>query len=147
MSGNAARACCLDRDRGLSTSDLSRCQVVATIPVAEGMPSLNLSHAVQVVTYEIFQASLGAMARKRADLAEIAEQEALIQRVNSLLLSIGFTPFKDDPQTFAQTLRRVFGRAGMERRDVRALHKFIATIQRHIGLLSAASGEHSEIGT
>ncbi|MBI3946835.1 MAG: RNA methyltransferase [Armatimonadetes bacterium] len=121
-------------DRGLSTAHLTHCQVVATIPVAEGMPSLNLSHAVQVFAYEVFQASLGALRRRPADLAALSEQEALIQRVNSLLLAIGFKPFKEDPGTFAQTLRRVFGRAGMERRDVRALHKLVATLQRRIEL-------------
>lgn len=130
-------------DRGLSTADLTRCQVVATIPVAEGMPSLNLSHAVQVFTYEIFQASLGSMARRTADLAAISEQEALIQRLLQLLLSVGFTPFRDDPQSYAQTLRRVFGRAGMERRDVRALHMLVSTLQR--GIPAAANVPAVEI--
>lgn len=119
-------------DRGLSTPDLTHCQSVATIPAASGMPSLNLSHAVQVVAYEIFQASHGKLLRKRADLADIAEQEALIRRVNDLILSLGFRPFRDDPESFAHTLRRVFGRAGMERRDVRALHKLIGTLQSYV---------------
>lgn len=119
-------------DRGLSTGELTHCQVIATIPVAEGMPSLNLSHAVQVVAYEIFRASLGKLARRPADLADLSEQEALIRRVNDLLLSIGFRPFRDDPESFAHTLRRVFGRAGMERRDVRALHKLVSTLQSRI---------------
>ena len=120
-------------DRGLSTPDLTHCQVIATIPVAAGMPSLNLSHAVQVFTYEIFQASLGTMARRTADLADISEQDALIRRTNDLLLSIGFRPFRDDPESFVHTLRRVFGRAGMERRDVRALHMLFGTLQRELG--------------
>ena len=46
---------------------------------------------------------------KQADLADIAEQEALIRRVNDLMLSTGFRPFRDDPEAFAHTLRRVFG--------------------------------------
>ena len=111
--------------------------MIATIPVAAGMPSLNLSHAVQVFTYEIFQASLGTMARRTADLADISEQDALIRRTNDLLLSIGFRPFRDDPESFVHTLRRVFGRAGMERRDVRALHMLIGTLQRELGRLGA----------
>lgn len=119
-------------DRGLSTSDLSHCQIIATIPVAEGMPSLNLSHAVQVLAYEMFQYSLGERAHRLAPLAVNAEREALVQRVMDLLLSIGFTPFKDDPQTYTETLRRVFGRVGLEQRDARALHKLIATVQHYI---------------
>lgn len=126
-------------DRGLSTAHLTHCQVVATIPAAEGMPSLNLSHAVQVFAYEIFQASIGNPRRRPADLANLSEQEALVRRVNALLLAVGFTPFKEDPETFAQTLRRVFGRAGMERRDVRALHKLLSVLERRIG--SGPSGQ------
>jgi len=128
-------------DCGLSTRDLTHCQAIATIPAAAGMPSLNLSHAVQVVAYEIFQASLGKMLCKQADLADIAEQEALIRRVNDLMLSTGFRPFRDDPEAFAHTLRRVFGRAGMERRDVSALHKLIATLQHCVATGPVGDGE------
>ncbi|MDH7568034.1 MAG: RNA methyltransferase [Armatimonadota bacterium] len=126
-------------DRGLTTPELTHCQVIATIPAAEGMPSLNLSHAVQVFAYEVFQASLGTTVRRPADLANLAEQEALLQRVNALLLAIGFVPFRNDSEAFAQTLRRVFGRAGMQRQDVRALHKLVSALQRRLGLPQGAS--------
>ncbi|NLC59165.1 MAG: RNA methyltransferase [Armatimonadetes bacterium] len=131
-------------DRGLSTEELTHCQVIATIPVAEGMPSLNLSHAVQVVAYELFRASLGPLARRCADLADLSEQEALIRRVNDLLLAVGFRPFRDDPESFVLTLRRVFGRAGMERRDVRALHKLISTLQHRLATCGEAPPEQND---
>ena len=41
-------------DFGLSTSQISRCQLIASVPMAAKNPSLNLAQAVQVFAYEVF---------------------------------------------------------------------------------------------
>ena len=77
-------------------------------PGGRGMPSLNLSHAVQVVAYELFRASLGPLARRCADLADLSEQEALIRRVNDLLLAVGFRPSAMTPVVRAHAAPRLW---------------------------------------
>ena len=46
-------------DFGLSTSEISRCQLIASVPMAAKNPSLNLAQAVQIFAYEVFLASAG----------------------------------------------------------------------------------------
>ncbi|WP_294427584.1 RNA methyltransferase [uncultured Treponema sp.] len=43
---------------GLEEQELDECTMGVTIPSDEGFPSLNLSHAVQLVSYQIFRKSL-----------------------------------------------------------------------------------------
>jgi tRNA/rRNA methyltransferase len=45
-----------NEETGLTDDELALCQLAVTIPTDPGFPSLNLSHAVQVVCYEIFRA-------------------------------------------------------------------------------------------
>ena len=40
---------------GLSDEELSECTMGVTIPSDEGFPSLNLSHAVQIICYQLFR--------------------------------------------------------------------------------------------
>src|SRR5439155_19440997 len=95
-----------NEDMGLSTEDLSRCPLVITIPSAVERPSLNLSHAVQVVAYELFLAAAGDIGPPPPDLASAVELEALYERILRLMLATGFRPRQDDPETFLDSMRR-----------------------------------------
>jgi TrmH family RNA methyltransferase len=117
-------------DAGLTTRELSRCQVLATIPAARELPSLNLSHAVQVIAYEVFLAAREAVPLPAPDLAEAAELEALYDRVTRLMIAGGFEPHEEDPETFLVSLRRALGRAALEKRDVRTLHRMLGMLEK-----------------
>jgi TrmH family RNA methyltransferase len=117
-------------DAGLSTRELSLCQLCVTIPAARELPSLNLSHAVQVLAYEIFLAALGAVPRPAPDLAGVVELEALYERTVRLMLRAGFAPHEEDPETFVASLRRALGRAALEKRDVRTLHRVLGSLEK-----------------
>jgi tRNA/rRNA methyltransferase len=45
-----------NEETGLTDAELARCNLAVTIPSAPAFPSLNLSHAVQVVAYELARA-------------------------------------------------------------------------------------------
>jgi tRNA (cytidine32/uridine32-2'-O)-methyltransferase len=127
-----------NEDTGLSGADLSRCPVVITIPSAVERPSLNLSHAVQVVAYELFLAAAGEIGPPPPDLAPVVELEAFADRLLRLLDAIGFRFRQNDPGTFLASLRRCFGRAAFERRDLRTMHLVLATVER---MLRERAGE------
>jgi TrmH family RNA methyltransferase len=116
-------------DAGLTTRELSRCQICATIPAARELPSLNLSHAVQVLVYELFLAARGALPLPAPDLTEAAELEALYDRISRLMIAGGFQPREEDPETFLVSLRRTLGRAALEKRDVRTLHRMLGILE------------------
>jgi tRNA (cytidine32/uridine32-2'-O)-methyltransferase len=121
-----------NEDAGLSSADLSRCPLVMTIPSAVEQPSLNLSHAVQVVAYELFLAAAGEVGPPAPDLAPTVELELLYGRIIHLLQEAGFRFHQDDPETFLASVRRCFGRAAFERRDLRTMHLMMATVEKHL---------------
>jgi tRNA/rRNA methyltransferase len=121
-----------NEDAGLSSVDLSRCPVIITIPSAVERPSLNLSHAVQVVAYELFLAAAGEVGPPAPDLAPTVELEALYARILRLMQGAGFRFRQDDPETFLASVRRCFGRAAFERRDIRTMHLILATIEKRL---------------
>ena len=84
-------ALCFGReDFGLSNEFLSRCNLVASVPMATKNPSLNLSQAVQIVAYEVFVASLSNPSPVDYRLAGKRDVEALLYPLKPLLLIIPF---------------------------------------------------------
>jgi len=103
-------------DHGLSNEDLKRCHELVTIPTHSSYPSLNLAHAVGICCYELFLARHTARAPSPA-LATSDRLEQLYGRLGSALLRIGFL-HGANPEHIMFTLRRIFGRAHLDAREV-----------------------------
>ncbi len=110
-------------DYGLRDEILQKCNALASIPTAAREPSLNLAQAVMIFCYEVFLASLDAPPKQKLDLASVAEMELLYERMIETLVPIGFQPHHGKPESFKRALRRVFGRAPLEKQDLRLLHR------------------------
>jgi TrmH family RNA methyltransferase len=136
-----------NEDTGLSSADLSRCPLVITIPSAIERPSLNLSHAVQVVAYELLRAAASDLGPPAPDLAPAVELEALYARILRVMGDAGFRFRQDDPETFLASVRRCFGRAAFERRDLRTMHLILATVERRVRQRAHDGEPASEINT
>lgn len=107
-------------DHGLSNEDLKWCHRLLTIPASAEYPSLNLAQAVMVVCYELFLASLEGQGQIEPRWAEAERVEFLFQRLKQAFLRIGFL-HESNPDHILFALRRIFGRAGLEERDVKIL--------------------------
>ena len=123
-------------DFGLSTSQISRCQLIASVPMAAKNPSLNLAQAVQVFAYEVFLASAGDIPPSELEYADVNEIEAFYGRITNLLQRIGVTPYNHDWETFLKSLRRVFSRTQLEQRDIATLDMIFSTTLRYITRLN-----------
>lgn len=123
-------------DTGLTNRELKLCQRLLTIPASPDYASLNLAQAVIVVAYEIMMAR-GAASRASAapELAPAVEVDAMLERMREALLAIGFLP-EDNPEHLMFALRGVFGRSGLNRRELDILNG----IARHTRW--AAEGGH-----
>ena len=93
---------------GLEESELDECTMGVTIPSDEGFPSLNLSHAVQIVSYELYRESLHE--KKRLSSGSVAVS---LERLGKTVTEIA-----DDLQKIG--FFKVTGRPDMEKfwRDV-----------------------------
>ncbi len=109
-------------DKGLTTAELDLCQQCLTIPSNADLPSLNLAQAVVVCLYE-FQRIRGEQtgcSHGRKKLAANAELEALYQHMRRSLVAIDYLDAQN-PDHILRSFRRIFGRAGLNSREVRIL--------------------------
>ncbi|MEW5974418.1 MAG: RNA methyltransferase [Acidobacteriota bacterium] len=105
---------------GLTNEHLRLCQWLVTIPSDPIFESLNLSHAVAIVLYEVFQKLSSSEIGRNLQLAPYEKVEEFHRQLEEWLLEIGFLS-ADNPKLIMSTLRQVFGRAGLEERDVQIL--------------------------
>jgi tRNA/rRNA methyltransferase len=108
-------------DHGLSNEDLKACHQLIVIPTDPAYVSLNLAQAVMVCCYELYVAAHTTRATQRETpvvLAPADRVEFMFRRLQSAFLSIGFL-HADNPDHIMYALRRLFGRAQLEERDVR----------------------------
>jgi tRNA/rRNA methyltransferase len=105
---------------GLTNEELSRCRIFVKIPASKSFPSLNLAQAVMVVCYELFQSSVGKAKGQGIVLAPFHEVEKMFDHMETTLSAIGFLEDKN-PTRIVRALRGLFGRCGLQERDVQIL--------------------------
>lgn len=106
---------------GLTNADLRACHQVLTIPADAAYPSLNLAQAVMVCAYELFQAAAAAgIPEPGPALAPAGEVQRALARLQEALVTIGFL-HRDNPERIMAAFRDIFGRAGLDGREVRIL--------------------------
>jgi tRNA/rRNA methyltransferase len=111
-------------DYGLSNDDLRYCQRLITIPTAPEYTSINLAQSVMLVAYELFMAGSQAVAQREPALrdwlsapAPVAEIEMMMGRMEKALVAIGFLA-ADGAERIMFALRAIFGRSGLNRREL-----------------------------
>jgi len=115
-------------DHGLSNRDLQHCQLLVTIPTHKNYPSLNVAQAVVICLYEIFLAAVDEAPKESIGRASAEDVEQLFDRMRRSLLKIGFLD-PQNPDHLLLAVRRLFGRAGLEERDVRILSGLFRQIE------------------
>ncbi len=107
-------------DRGLSNLELDLCHEFVSIPSHPDYPSLNLAQAVMVIAYEIFSMAENQGGLQTRHLADVTSMEQMFRHLEETLSSIGFLD-RENPDHIMRDLRRIFGRAHLDEREVRIL--------------------------
>jgi tRNA/rRNA methyltransferase len=114
-------------DAGLSNEHLDLCHWLVTIGAGSSFDSLNLSHAVAVILYEIHRGFYpGAPERT----GESQFQDALLERFERTLHSIGFIEGDGDPKRVMIALRRMIGRGNWSRGEIKLFHAILNKIEK-----------------
>ncbi len=114
---------------GLTSQDLARCHELIAIPSADAFPSLNLSHAVMIVAYELFLAAGASPSVSQTALAAGADTEQFYRHLRQTLQDVEFID-PAQPERMMLSLRQLFGKARLSERDIKILQ----------GILSAVDG-------
>jgi tRNA/rRNA methyltransferase len=114
---------------GLENKDLALCHEIVAIPASDAFPSLNLSHAVMIIAYELFLASSAQLGPLSDELARSDETEGFYLQLQETLQMIGFLEH-DHPERLMFSLRQLFGRARMNSRDVSILRGVLSAVDK-----------------
>jgi tRNA/rRNA methyltransferase len=112
---------------GLTDEELARCHVAVRIPSSPGFPSLNLSHAVQILSYLLFRRLGGGGERRFRPIAG-ADMDGVVEAIVDSLSSLGFFR-KASPQEMGVFWRDLLARAGLESREAERIKRVFHEIR------------------
>ncbi len=127
---------------GLSNSELALCHYQLVIPANEVYPVLNVAMAIQIVVYELRQASLTVSEGVRpmmpvsatawdTELAKVKDIEYFFEHLESTLQAISFLDPKCPKQIMAR-LRRLFMRVHLDEMELGLLRGILTSVQRNV---------------
>ncbi len=120
-------------DTGLVDEDILLCHYLVRIPTRPSARSINLAQAVMIVCYELHLASRLRPPERIPDLAPVEQVEAMYRQLEQSLLEIGFLHRKT-ARHMMFALRRLFGRTGLEKRDIAVLRGIARQIGWYAGI-------------
>ena len=107
-------------DNGLTTDDLNLCHHIVQIPVASEFGSLNLSHAVAIVAYEMRKHMFSPPDTRKPRLASSNSVEDMFHHLQETLITIGFLNPKN-PARIMSALKRMLARTDLQEREVKII--------------------------
>jgi tRNA/rRNA methyltransferase len=112
---------------GLNAEDLARCHIAVRIPSSPQFPSLNLSHAVQIITYQLFCRLHELRGVERFAPISSKHLDALVSLMITSLANVGFFT-QGDPGEMSIFLRDILARAALEQREADRLAEIFEKI-------------------
>ena len=141
---------------GLKNEELQKCHFHVNIPTGKAYSSLNLAMAVQVLTYEILQASLERADQSSQaiviedthpgvrqnpnpeeiqpwdmDYATAGEIELFFAHLEETLIQLSFHD-PDNPRQMLPRLRRMFNRIRMDKMELNIMRGFLTAVNKMI---------------
>ena len=115
---------------GLDNEDLGKCDFHLQIPTSKDS-SLNLSHAVQIVAYEIYKESFSSdsiVQQREVDLATSMQKEKLIDHIETVLELLDFYDHENPKQVPAR-LRRLTKRMQLDKLEIGILRGILSKLE------------------
>ncbi len=126
---------------GLTDEQLDECNLGVTIPSSDNFGSLNLSHAVQIMSYHLFRHALKSKKGEYRGYTPLTLErvDKTVQTITDNMQKIGFfkMPGREDMENFWRSL---LSRASLSEGEAQYLEK---TFNKMAGLASKNSGSSS----
>lgn len=122
---------------GLSNQELRSCHLAAVLPTSLGHASLNLSHAVAIAAFLVFNQtneSVLNLGKPERFYATQEELENLMQNFRQVLENLDYTDTKwnDLLTRTLNNISRLFKKGGLERREFHMFKAFLSRIEQRI---------------
>ena len=116
---------------GLSNHDLSLCNFIIQIPTSNKLTSLNLSHAVIVICYEIYRSLNFSKFKKEKILSKLASKNSiknLIKFLENMLDSKKFFKPSEKKKSMILNINNIFGRLELSDKEIRILFSIFSSL-------------------
>lgn len=114
---------------GLTNKEILGSDFVVSIPTSPKYATMNISHAVSIILYEIFTASKEKKINDHLITASKKEKELILQRINKILNKIDFST-KQKKQTQQKVWKRIIGTSFLTKREAYALLGFLRKLKK-----------------
>ncbi|BBM85687.1 RNA methyltransferase [Candidatus Uabimicrobium amorphum] len=114
-------------DIGLHNEEIKKCSFLVNIPTFRNYPAINLSKAVMLTCYELFMTTQQqTQAPQYPKLVDQNKMENFYEVVLRMINSAGFRHKNNDSSIFMGSLRRIFGRTGLDEHEMAILIKLFS---------------------
>ncbi|MBI3753309.1 MAG: RNA methyltransferase [Deltaproteobacteria bacterium] len=119
-------------DKGLKNEEIKLCDLLVEIPTHENYQSLNLSHAVFLVCYELFRTEIPQ--GPSIKLAPWKEMEGMYIHLEKTLRRLGYGEKGGAYllRAIMRSFKRLFGRTGLMQKEVNMVRGICAQIEERI---------------
>jgi TrmH family RNA methyltransferase len=122
-------------ERGLFNEEIERCGFLVTIPASRQQPSINLSQAVMIISYELAKnSSDGLLAAIPPKYVTEEDLSRLSEKLEKALELIEYIP-RDNPylrRKIKQNMRHFLARAGLTEWELNMFHAICGNIEKKI---------------
>ena len=118
---------------GLSNYDLSLSNFIVQIPTSNKLTSLNLSHAVIVISYEIYKSLYFSKFKKEKILAKLASKKNIQNLIKFLEQKLDEKKFFTPPEkkkSMILNINNIFGRLELNDKEMRILFSIFSSLNK-----------------
>jgi tRNA/rRNA methyltransferase len=118
---------------GLSNHDLSLSNFIIQIPTSDKLTSLNLSHAVIIICYEIYKSLNLTKFKKEIMLSKLTSKSSirnLIKFLEKMLESKNFFKPREKKKSMILNINNIFGRLELSDKELRILFSIFSSLNK-----------------
>ena len=123
--------CIRDRISGLSNEELQMCDFQIKIPTDENFSSINLSHAVQIISYVLKMEieNIDSFIEENNETPTFNDNEYLIDHFDKVMKQVDFYD-QENPKQVKTRMRRLIKRLQPDKLEMGILRGFLAKIEQ-----------------
>ena len=115
--------------QGLTNKEIQKCDFIVTIPTPKEYPTLNISHSLSIILYEIFKKLNKKTTISHISPASKKEKEIILKLVDDVLNRLEFAT-KEKKETQRIIWKRMIGKAMLTKREAFALLGFLRKVKK-----------------
>ena len=114
---------------GLTNEEILKSDFVVSIPTSPRYGTMNISHAVAIILYEIFKVSTEKKINDHIVAASKKEKDIILNKINRILNKLEFAT-KEKKETQQKVWKRILGKSFLTKREAFALLGFFRKLEK-----------------